>query len=96
VEGIQRRPDLWTNPDTFDPERFSEGRAEHKRHRFAFIPFGGGAHTCLGLQFSELQVRAFMHLLLSNYEWTGDANDMQYVPFIKPKNDLPLRLRKIA
>ncbi len=96
IEGIQRHPDIWTHPETFDPDRFSDARAEHKRHRFGWIPFGGGAHTCLGLQFSELQVRAFMHLLLPRYEWTGDAGEMQYVPFIKPKNDLPLRLRKIA
>ncbi len=91
-ERVQRDPSLWTHPDTFDPERFSDARAEHKRHRFAWIPFGAGAHTCLGLQFSELQVKMFMHLLLTRYAWNVDVSPMQYVPFIKPKNDLPIVL----
>lgn len=95
VERIQRDPAIWTNPDEFDPERFSDARAEHKRHRFAWIPFGAGAHTCLGLQFSELQVKMLMHLLLRQYEWTAEASPMQYLPFTKAKNDLPLQLRRL-
>ena len=39
-----RLPELWTHPERFDPERFAEPRSEHKRHRYAFAPFGGGAH----------------------------------------------------
>src|SRR5262249_23641500 len=54
----------WTHPDAFDPERFSPARAEHKRHPFAWIPFGGGAHMCLGLHFAEMQVKAVLHPLL--------------------------------
>jgi cytochrome P450 len=92
VEMNQRDPAFFTQPGQFDPERFSDARAEHKRHRYAFTPFGGGAHTCIGLQFGELQVKLLMHLLLTRYSWTADASPMQYVPFIKPKNDLPLRL----
>jgi len=43
-----RLPELWTNPEKFDPERFAEPRSEHKKHRYAFAPFGGGAHKCIG------------------------------------------------
>ena len=96
VERIQRDPKIYTNPDDFDPERFADGRAEHKRHRFGWIPFGAGAHTCLGLQFAELQVKMFMHLLLTQYEWSVEAGPMQYLPFIKPKNDLPVQLKRLA
>ena len=42
-----RRPDLWENPLVFDPERFAPERPE-RRHRYAYYPFGGGMHTCLG------------------------------------------------
>lgn len=51
-----RLPELWTDPAKFDPERFAEPRAEHKRHRYAFAPFGGGAHKCIGMVFGQLEV----------------------------------------
>lgn len=46
-----RLPEIWTDPLTFDPERFTEPRNEHKRHRYAFTPFGGGVHKCIGMVF---------------------------------------------
>lgn len=35
--------EIWPEPDRFDPLRFTE-EAQRNRHRFAFVPFGGGAH----------------------------------------------------
>jgi cytochrome P450 len=96
VEHIHHDPRIWSQPDRFDPDRFSEGRAEHKRHRFAWIPFGAGAHTCIGMQFAEMQVKAVLHALLSRYEWSAASSPMQYLPFTKPKNDLPLTLHRLA
>lgn len=96
VEENHRDPSIWTDPDRFDPERFSEARAEHKKHRFAWTPFGGGAHTCLGLQFSELQVKMLMHMLLTRYRWTCDASQkLMYIPFIKPRNNLPIQVSPV-
>lgn len=52
-----RLPELWTDPERFDPERFAEPRNEHKKHRYAFAPFGGGAHKCIGMVFGQLGSR---------------------------------------
>jgi len=41
-------PELWTEPKKFDPERFTEPRAEHKRHRYAFAPLVVGRTSALG------------------------------------------------
>lgn len=60
----------WTDPDTFDPDRFSEPRREDQRHRFCWIPFGGGVHKCIGLHFGTLEVKAILHQMLLNYTWT--------------------------
>ena len=51
---VHRHAGHWPNPDQFLPERFS---AENKRtrHRYAYIPFGGGARLCIGNRFAELE-----------------------------------------
>lgn len=59
---IHRHPDLWSEPDSFMPERFlprSEG-AWQPPHRYAFFPFGGGRHLCLGrhVAMHELRIAA--------------------------------------
>lgn len=62
---LGRHPAWWKNPRTFDPERFSPERAEHKRHPAIFSPFGGGAHVCIGMQLATLQAKVFFHTLLT-------------------------------
>jgi len=60
---------LWTDPDRFDPERFSRERAEDKKVKGAFLPFGGGPHACIGAQLSTLEAKAFWHAMLSRCSW---------------------------
>lgn len=90
-----RLPSIWSNPDQFDPERFNKERAEDKQHRHAWIPFGGGAHKCLGLKFAELQVKLVLFHLLKNYQLEVD-NDYQMpyqpAPIGKPADSLPITL----
>ena len=52
-------PAIWKNPTAFDPLRFTP-EEEAKRSRFAFVPFGGGVHKCLGLHFAQQQARIFL------------------------------------
>jgi cytochrome P450 len=67
-------PACWTNPDDFDPGRFEPGRAEDKSHRNAWIPFGGGAHKCIGMHFGILEVKAILHEMLRTHRWTVAAD----------------------
>lgn len=57
-------PKYWTRPSEFDPERFSPARAEDKKSG-AYMPFGAGAHTCIGAQLSSLEAKLFWMLMLS-------------------------------
>ncbi|TQS42114.1 cytochrome P450 [Cryptosporangium phraense] len=87
--------EYWTAPETFDPERFSPERREDRSHRFAWEPFGGGVHKCIGLYFAGLEVKAIMHRLLRGYRWTVDPAyvpplDNHSLPF--PKDGLPISL----
>ncbi len=91
-------PSIWSRPDHFDPERFSEGREEHKQHPFSWIPFGGGAHMCIGQHFAMLQVKAVMHQVLQKYRWSVAPDyemPFQLVPIAMPKDGLPVRLQRL-
>lgn len=86
-------PEYWHRPERFDPDRFA--RNEHRRHPFQFIPFGAGAHTCIGLHFAEIQVKAVLHQLLRfrRLEIAPDYRmPVQIVPISKPRDGLPLTL----
>ncbi|MGH8904221.1 MAG: cytochrome P450 [Egibacteraceae bacterium] len=50
----QRHPRVWEQPQRFDPDRFTLER-EQQRHRYAYLPFGGGPRACIGQYFSMLE-----------------------------------------
>ncbi|MBK7759957.1 MAG: cytochrome P450, partial [Deltaproteobacteria bacterium] len=94
----QRHPAFWSEPERFDPDRFSEPRAEHRRHRHSFRPFGGGAHTCMGVRFAMLQIKAVMLPLLRRFRLQlppGYALRIKPTPSFRPADDLPLLLTPI-
>ena len=88
-------PEIWTDPDKFDPMRFAPPREEQKKHPFAWVPFGGGAHMCIGQHFAELQIKAILHQLVLRFRWSVPYEyeiPYQLVPIAKPKDDLPINL----
>lgn len=91
-------PEWWSEPQRFDPDRFAPGRAEHERHPYAFIPFGGGAHMCLGYRFAELQIKAILYQLVRRFRWStrpGYVMPEQQAPIAKPRDGLPIRLERL-
>ncbi len=88
----------WSNPERFDPERFSEERAEHKKHPYQYVPFGGGAHMCIGLHFAEMQVKAVLHQVLQQYRWSvpdGYEMPINFTSLPGPKDKLPVCLERL-
>jgi cytochrome P450 len=64
VATAMRDPKFWTRPLEFDPDRFSAARAEDKKHKAIYLPFGAGAHACIGAQLAGLEIKAFWNALL--------------------------------
>jgi len=84
--------EYWSNPYQFDPERFNAERAEHKKHFYQWVPFGGGHHKCLGLNFAEMQSKVFLFQLLRKYKVEirkGYEMPTQIVPLAVPKDGFP-------
>jgi cytochrome P450 len=82
--------EIWPDPDAFDPLRFTD-EAQRGRHRFAFVPFGGGAHMCLGLHFAYMQAKCFARHFLQNLDVSlpqGAQADWQMWPIPKPRDGL--------
>lgn len=94
----QRMEPWWSNPDEFDPERFSEDRREDKSHRHAWTPFGGGVHKCIGLYFGGMEVKAILHQMLLNFSWSvpdGYEPPMTIGTGPLPVDGLPISLRRL-
>lgn len=66
-----RLPELFDNPDVWDPERFAPGREEDRRAPFSYLGFGGGRHGCMGEGFAYLQVKTIWAVLLRTFELTA-------------------------
>jgi len=92
-----RLPDVWPDPERFDPLRFTAENSRG-RHKYAWVPFGGGGHMCLGLHFAYMQVKSFFfHLLAENRIVHADSyrGEFAMFPIPKPKDGLPLRIERL-
>jgi cytochrome P450 len=66
---IHRHPDFWTEPEAFDPERFSPARAGD-RSRFAYLPFGAGPRQCVGNAFALIEAELVIALIARQFRLT--------------------------
>jgi cytochrome P450 len=84
--------DVFPQPEEFRPERFApEAAAELPKG--AYIPFGGGSRTCIGMRFGQLEVRAIASLILSRCTLSLPDDytlRIRQMPTISPKSGLPM------
>jgi cytochrome P450 len=87
-------PDVWHQPEEFRPERF-EPDARAALPKGAYVPFGGGSRTCIGMRFGQLEVRTIAALMLSRCTLSVPdefALTIRQMPTISPKEGLPVRV----
>jgi cytochrome P450 len=87
-------PDVFPEPEEFRPERFTpEARAAMPRG--AYVPFGGGSRTCIGMRFGQLEVRTIAALVLTHCTvelQEGFALRIRQMPTISPRDGLPVTI----
>ena len=75
-------PEVYAQPDRFDPSRFSPPREEHLKHEHAFVPNGAGppaGHKCAGWEFAPLFLQVFLVELVRGYDVTlSEGQDLSY------------------
>jgi SAM-dependent methyltransferase len=62
-----RHPEFWPEPARFDPERFM---GDGERHRYAWLPFGGGPRACIGQHFSMLEATLVLAAAVRAFKFT--------------------------
>ncbi|HET9073610.1 MAG TPA: cytochrome P450 [Solirubrobacteraceae bacterium] len=94
----QRMEPWWSEPDTFDPLRFSPERAEDKSHKYAWVPFGANVHKCIGMHFGSMEVKAILYTLLRRFRLSitpGYEPPIDYGTGPQPADGLPLHLSRL-
>jgi cytochrome P450 len=88
-------PDVWPEPDVFRPERFSEEN-KTKLPRGAYVPFGGGSRTCIGMRFGQAEIAIIARAILERFRLDllpGFGLEIRQAPTISPRRGLPMRVR---
>lgn len=86
IYAMQHNPDVWENPDKYDPLRFtpenSKGRSPH-----AFVPFSAGPRNCIGQNFAMNEMKTSSALLLKYFEFSLAEKPIKYPELILRTKD---------
>ncbi|MHB8695884.1 MAG: cytochrome P450 [Solirubrobacteraceae bacterium] len=98
IFSTQRMEPWWNDPDRFDPERFTPERQEDASHKYAWTPFGGNVHKCIGMHFGGMEVKAILHQLLLRFRWrvpSGYEPVIDYATGPFPADGMPIQLQAL-
>jgi cytochrome P450 len=95
---LHRHRLYWHDPDSFDPNRFL-GKAKNEIDRFAYIPFGAGARTCIGSAFALQEATLILATIVKNFD-VQLAPGKQVWPLLRvtlrPADGLPMTISRKA
>ncbi len=90
-----RLPTLFPDPEAFKPERFTDEKYRAMEPG-AYVPFGRGPRTCIGMRFGELEAKILVVILMQRFRlelFPGQQFPVRTVPTISPRHGVKIRLR---
>ena len=94
IYSIHRHKRLWSDPDSFDPMRFTPER-EASYPRGQFMPFGAGPRICLGAAFAMTEATVVLATLIrdARFDWDGKhAPEPISRITLQPRGGMPLHV----
>jgi cytochrome P450 len=88
-------PEVFPEPEQFRPERMAP-EAKKKLPKGAYVPFGGGSRTCIGMRFGLLEVATIATLILQRFRLEvepGYVVRTRQMPTLSPRKGMPVRIR---
>lgn len=87
-----RLPELWPEPERFDPSRWAPGAPEPAP--YSFVPFGGGARRCIGFALATLELQVIAVRLIQQVEWQLRRTKVRPtgIATLSPKGGVPIEV----
>jgi cytochrome P450 len=88
--------EVFPEPWRFRPSRFTP-EAKAALPKGAYVPFGGGSRTCIGMRFGLLEVKAIASSILSRFRLEladpGREVSIRQMPTLSPRGGMPMIVR---
>ena len=85
---VHRKSDLWENPETYNPDRFTS--IPKKQLSDQFFPFGAGPRMCVGSNFAYYEMLVTVAEIIKKFKLKAEKKSIEIQPLItlKPKDAL--------
>uniref|UniRef100_A0A8C3HHV9 Thromboxane-A synthase n=1 Tax=Chrysemys picta bellii TaxID=8478 RepID=A0A8C3HHV9_CHRPI len=84
VGPLHYNPEFWPEPEKFIPERFT-AEAKLQQHPFAYLPFGAGPRSCIGMRMALLEIKMTLLRILQKFRFETS-----------PETQIPLQLTSVS
>lgn len=86
----------YEEPETFDPDRWIDGRKDD-RPEYAYFPFGGGPRHCIGMRFARLEMQLVVATIARQFEMellSDPDPDLSAAATLQPEAPIRVRIRR--